>query len=311
MKFSPLPWKHLSTYRSNLAMAHEQWPHTLELGSSDRIFVLAPHPDDETLGAGGLVARARRAGLAVRLAFLTNGDGSRTMHLSENVRKGGRYLKSNDAFIRLARVRQQEALAAAEKLGVQTEDVVFLGYPDGGTHIMWEKHWHAERPYRSRHTKCERSPYANSHTPNAIYCGEHALGDVEKALQSFLPTIVLTTHHFDTHADHVTAYNLCASALENLRKNDADGWSRTCRFLTFLIHYGPWPAPSGYRPHLSLVPPASLNGVGAHWMTMQLSDAERDAKRAALEHYKSQLATTPRYLRSFVRRNELFSEVSL
>ena len=293
-------------------MAHEQWPHTLELTETDRIFLLAPHPDDEVLGAGGLLARARQAGLPVLVAFLTNGDGSRTMRISENVRKPGRYLNRDDAFIKLARVRQLEALAAADKLGVAASDVVFLGYPDGGTHIMWEKHWQPDRPFRSRHTRCERSPYANSHTPNAIYCGEHALEDVRKTIEKFRPTLVLTTHPADSHADHLTAFNACALALEHLRTASTEGaWAHACRLLSFLIHFGPWPVPAGYRPQLSLVPPAGLNGLGTHWLTTQLSESERETKKAALEQYRSQLATTPRYLRSFVRRNELFSEISL
>lgn len=37
------------------------------------MLVLAPHPDDETLGCGGLLARAADQGLRPRVAFLTNG----------------------------------------------------------------------------------------------------------------------------------------------------------------------------------------------------------------------------------------------
>jgi len=36
--------------------------------------VVAPHPDDEVLGAGGLIQQAVAAGAEVRIVYLTNGD---------------------------------------------------------------------------------------------------------------------------------------------------------------------------------------------------------------------------------------------
>ncbi len=42
----------------------------------DELLVLAAHPDDETLGAGGLVAMAARAGMPVRVVVATDGEGS-------------------------------------------------------------------------------------------------------------------------------------------------------------------------------------------------------------------------------------------
>ncbi|MDS1270056.1 PIG-L family deacetylase [Lipingzhangella sp. LS1_29] len=42
--------------------------------SQERILILAPHPDDETLGCGGLINKAKRAGADVHVQFLTVGD---------------------------------------------------------------------------------------------------------------------------------------------------------------------------------------------------------------------------------------------
>ncbi|WP_017595219.1 PIG-L deacetylase family protein [Nocardiopsis potens] len=42
--------------------------------SQQRILVFAPHPDDETLGCGGLMHRAKAAGAEVYVQFLTVGD---------------------------------------------------------------------------------------------------------------------------------------------------------------------------------------------------------------------------------------------
>jgi LmbE family N-acetylglucosaminyl deacetylase len=42
--------------------------------SQERILVFAPHPDDETLGCGGLMSKAKAAGAEVFVQFLTVGD---------------------------------------------------------------------------------------------------------------------------------------------------------------------------------------------------------------------------------------------
>ncbi|RCV50771.1 PIG-L deacetylase family protein [Marinitenerispora sediminis] len=42
--------------------------------SQQRILILAPHPDDETLGCGGLMSKAKAAGAEVYVQFMTVGD---------------------------------------------------------------------------------------------------------------------------------------------------------------------------------------------------------------------------------------------
>src|SRR5947209_5243916 len=44
---------------------------------NQRLLVFAPHPDDETLGAAGLMREARLRHDPVRVVILTNGDGFR------------------------------------------------------------------------------------------------------------------------------------------------------------------------------------------------------------------------------------------
>ncbi len=79
--------------------------------------VLAPHPDDESLGCGGLIAACVEAGRAPLLAFLTDGAGSHP---------------NSRAFppTRLRAVREDEALAAAATLGLTPDRVFFLRAPD-------------------------------------------------------------------------------------------------------------------------------------------------------------------------------------
>ena len=48
----------------------------VDLTGSAAVLVVAPHPDDETLGAGGLIAAAADAGLPVHVVLVSLGEGS-------------------------------------------------------------------------------------------------------------------------------------------------------------------------------------------------------------------------------------------
>lgn len=81
------------------------------------IVVLAPHPDDETLGCGGLMAAARSLGRRVHIVILTDGTGSHP------------HSKTYPAS-RLAALRREESQRAAEVLGLAASDLTFLGLKD-------------------------------------------------------------------------------------------------------------------------------------------------------------------------------------
>lgn len=294
-------------YRRNLAAARDCLPVAPAFAPADRLLILSPHCDDETLGVGGTIAAARAAGAAVRVLFLTNGDGSRSTQIGEGVKHPRQVLQEQNSLAQIAYMRQQETCAALRELGVAQSDVIFLGYPDGGTKQMWESYWSPAKLYRSKYTGATRSPYTNARTPDAPYCGAQVLEDVTEAIADWHPTVVFTTHPGDTHPDHWAAYAYTRAALEILRLRPAThDWAAEVRLLTFLIHCGVWPVPHGYHPAAHLAPPAPLRNSGTVWFQTPLETSSCAAKKAALERYVSQLSFTPQYLRGFLRRDELF-----
>lgn len=94
----------------------------------DRVLVVAPHPDDESIATGGLLQVARAAGAACRVLLVTDGDNNpwpqrwqeKHWHIGpvERARWGAR--------------RRAEALAALQLLGLRPDDVRCLGLPDLG-----------------------------------------------------------------------------------------------------------------------------------------------------------------------------------
>lgn len=91
---------------------------TLDLGAiHSPVLVVAPHPDDESIGCGGLIAALRRRGVAVHVVIVTDGTGSHP---------------NSPAYPapRLARLREGEARDALAILGVGPDAVSFWQLAD-------------------------------------------------------------------------------------------------------------------------------------------------------------------------------------
>nr|WP_158018574.1 PIG-L deacetylase family protein [Mycobacterium basiliense] len=89
---------------------------TLDLGECTRLVVVAPHPDDETLGLGATIAQLSASGIDVQLVSASDGGAARPGAPAP-------------ARIRLEAVRRRELRRAAAILGVSS--IISLSLPDG------------------------------------------------------------------------------------------------------------------------------------------------------------------------------------
>ncbi len=87
--------------------------------------IIAPHPDDETLGCGGAIAILRQMNLPVKVAIISDGTKSHP-----NSRK-----YPAEA---LRDLREKESLAALKILGVDAQDIIFFRLPDGNVPNLGE-----------------------------------------------------------------------------------------------------------------------------------------------------------------------------
>lgn len=271
---------------------------------SKRIVVFAPHCDDETLGCGGLIQQAVKAGAEVKVVMLTNGDGFRVA-----VERQMRSLQVEPKdYVQFASVRQQESYKALSDLGVPNEDVFFLGYPDRGLMWLWTDFWSAKRPYTSAYTKAYASPYRVAFRRGAPYCGQNLLEDIESVLQRERPTDVFVTHPSDDHPDHCAASAFVSLALKQLKGPEQD-WADKCELHYYLVHRGDWPAPQGVQKKDMLAPPGEMAALDTQWSTRPLTDQEVDRKEKSILDYPSQTAIMKRFLLSFARKSELFGQL--
>lgn len=260
---------------------------------NERILVVAPHCDDETLGCAGVIHDVMKAGGQVRVVVATNGDAF--AEIVRRLKRGG-----PKSFIELGKMRQKESQAAMRVLGVKDSDVIFLGYPDRGTSGMWLGNWTPDNLYTSRYTKCSTSPYPNSYRHDAPYCGRVLLADLESIILAYRPTMIYYPHPCDQHSDHWSVHCYVTQALYELNMY------RSVRVGMYIVHRGDWPMPQGLHPRMRLVPPAFMDDIGMQWYEYPLTRGDTALKLKAIRAYKSQTPLLGEYMYGFDRRNELF-----
>lgn len=90
---------------------------TTQLLGAGGLLIVAPHPDDESLGCGALIAAAASEKRAVRVVIVSDGAGS---HPNSRTYPAER----------LRALREDEARAAAAALGLGPQALRFLALPD-------------------------------------------------------------------------------------------------------------------------------------------------------------------------------------
>lgn len=272
----------------------------LRLGDGDRLLVVAPHPNDETLAAGGLIQEAAALDLPVQVCFFTMGDNHEIPYLF--TRRHPDPLPG--AARSMASRRQIEAIASSTQLGLATNQLVFLGYPDTGLMTVWQRHWRDTPPYRSPLTRANTVPYDRALTPGSAHAGEDILDDLLEVLRGFQPTRIVLPHPADHNADHRAIHLFVRAALWQLESEGA----ASPELLAAPVHFTQWPEPRRYQPLRHAAPPFFLRD-NANWMEYSLAPFQVSNKLAAIRRHHSQFRPFPAYLESFVRKTELFAAI--
>jgi LmbE family N-acetylglucosaminyl deacetylase len=260
-------------------------------GRDDRVLVIAPHPDDESLCCAGILQRAASRGATIAIVWITAGDGfALDAMLVEHAP-----WPTQSVMRRLGELRLTEAAAAAGELGVARERQYFLDYPDRGVAALAGDYY--QRSYRSESTGLSAVAYAGAFSPGASYTGSNLARDLGRVIDTFQPTLVLAAAPQDRHPDHSASGALARRLLAER--------GQLGRLRYWIVHATHWPQPRAYQPQLPLAPPAAASAL--HWQQLALSPQERAHKLAALRAHRSQLRVMETLLLSFVRANELFA----
>jgi LmbE family N-acetylglucosaminyl deacetylase len=220
----------------------------LKIDGRDRVMVLAPHPDDETLAVGGLLQRAAAEGAAVRVIFLTDGENNPWPQRARELRwKIGPAERE-----RWGKCRNAEVAAAFSVLGLPADAAEFLHLPDQGL-------------------------------TDLLMSGRmDAVSRLEKEIENWGPTLLVTPSERDGHPDHSASAVLAAFAAR------ADSLQSPLRRIRYVIH----------RPR-----PGTPDRKETHY---ELSAAQKELKRDAILRYGSQMLLSRRRFLAYAGDRERF-----
>jgi LmbE family N-acetylglucosaminyl deacetylase len=272
----------------------EDAPGELSITGSTRLLVFAPHPDDEVIGAGGLIQKVHAAGGAVQVVYLTNGEAYR-----EGVRAvEGRIKPTAVDYRKYGQLRRDEAHAALGVLGLHSSQLRFLGFPQGLDQLL-TRNW-SKSSFRSPYTQLVRPARPDPLEPDARFRGADLRDEIAHVIETFRPTQILVTRKEDQHVDHCAAWFFVTDAVAQAEHEDP---GVAPDVFTYIVHYFAWPFDDGSE---SLASPPGLSSGASGWLTVPLTRAEVRTKRTALHRYKSQMKVMDWFLEGFARTSEVF-----
>lgn len=261
------------------------------------VLVFAPHPDDEALMFSGIIHGSLQRGEDVKLVMATNGD---------------------VPGVSAGYARQIETVNAMAVLGLQEDDIIFLGYPDAGLKTINDLYPDAGDAFTS--VAGQTQTYGNRglgrtdyHTYRFGVPGRYnrtsILADMESILVRYQPGHIFVTGPYDRHEDHAILHTYLLETLSRL----------TSRYPTYkpvvhrtVIHGGNdflWPAKAD--PAVDFTEPPASSSV-LPWAeresiktppAMRLTAASENLKHQAILRHFSQVNS---YLLNFVHRDEVF-----
>ncbi|MBS0208002.1 MAG: PIG-L family deacetylase [Planctomycetes bacterium] len=256
-------------------------------GAVGDVLIVAPHPDDEVIGCAGVILRAVEEKKRATVVVLTNGDGY--VALAAAVAKKKPDELAPDDFMKAGALRQEHSASALKRLGVPHDDLMFLGYPDGGLETMWRLDGSAVfqqilTQQRETYGLIARDYHSLAHGSSALYVKSSVVADLAEIIRARKPREVFVSHESDKHGDHRAAFWL---ALEASRKAAFQG-----RFLSYVVHGDPLPQEPNMR--------------------LKLTPQEYETKKAALlDHTTGTSPVHDGLVREYLKSEELFWEFSI
>lgn len=266
--------------------------------ASDKVLVVAPHPDDEALGLAGILQAAKEAHASVRVVYFTQGESNEISSLFYQKRP----LLSKSDFLKNGITRKNESMEAMRLLGLSPEDLVFFGYPDAGTMNIWLKYW-GNKVYRSMLTRINKVSYKDNYSYGSLYKGNDIVHDFERLLLDFNPNHVFVTAPFDLNTDHQAAYLFLRVAMLNIQKQ----LDPSLALHLYPVHAHQWPDPKKLDVDAVLTVPDHIEWKdGVAWHSHRLTPDQVEKKKQTILKYRSQIAYKKNFLLAFARKNELW-----
>jgi LmbE family N-acetylglucosaminyl deacetylase len=197
-----------------------------------RLVVVTPHPDDEVLGAGGLIQKALAEGVLVEVIAVTDGEASHPLSRAATA-------------LELPAVRARETEVALRRLGWDKPVITRLQLPDG--HVA-ERRRELDRALSDillPNDLCV-APWRLDGHPDHNACGESALQAAVSVGAKALSFLIWTWHWADPYGFDVPWDN-CRQLHMSRRAQARKRWS-TLAFESQISALGPLEADAPILP---------------------------------------------------------------
>ena len=172
------------------------------------ILIFCAHDDDDTAHPG-IIRAATENHIAIHFVYFTGSDGGGCdrfyMHSCDSARA-----------MDFGEVRMNESRASLKHLGVTSDNISFLGLPDGGMEQIWYDHIKATDPYHSVLLASEHAPYRNAAVPNLPFAREPAIDAAKYFIAQYQPDLIITGHPDERHVDHRVNNWIVVKAMKEL-----------------------------------------------------------------------------------------------
>jgi LmbE family N-acetylglucosaminyl deacetylase len=281
----------------------------LQVGHGERLLILAPHPDDESLGAAGLAQAVFANGGSVRSVVVTAGDA----YVEAIEEETGRKRLTRADFIRYGEKRLEESRAAAKLLGKGFLHLDLLGFSDGSIYDMLVSNWRKSHPERSEFTGFDHVLYRIAGDKGIAQDGHDLRNELVAILHDTKPTLIAFPDVMENDSDHAGLGMFTLLAISDWLEDEKTPVNP--RLLAYLIHWQHgWPPGSdGEKPvDMSNKPmylPDDLPLRGHQRSCINLTESQVKLKQQALLQYKTQQRFMAPYLAAFVHTNECFTQL--
>ena len=178
------------------------------------IMIFCAHEDDEG-GWMGLIRAAVENHIPIHFVYFTSGDAGSCDRYYE-------HSCSPAEAMNFGTIRMAETRAVLGHLGVDPQDIYFLGLPDGGSGEIWYHHLNPDNPYLAVLLACDHAPYQEVFRPNLPYARKSVVAAVKALVMKFQPQVIVTAHPpAEGHIDHIVNNYFVVQALQELVKERA------------------------------------------------------------------------------------------
>ncbi|GAV21889.1 PIG-L deacetylase family protein [Carboxydothermus pertinax] len=257
----------------------------LNVKPQEKILIVAPHPDDELLAAGGLLVQSKEKNAKIIVVYLTAGDG-----FTQAVEVNYKELKPKTVdYINFGRLRITETLKVKNYLKI--DRIYHLTYPDGYLKTLLFQYY--DTPFTSPNTGFNSQSYSESYKPGQPFTGKNLIENLGEIIKKEKPDMVIFPSVLDNHPDH--SFGGFATSVA-LREIDYQG-----KTYTYLVHSYFWP---NYGKKFKL--PRVLTENKLKFSVVSLNDFEYAKKTDALALYHSQRRVIGAFMKLFAKDDEVF-----